>query len=118
MMTAQGNNFSCNNPSHKCYILLYRVNRVTWHQGAIPENKVWLKLGGDKGGTPISTMKMCFQHLNVTNPNAPENTCVFSMFEASDSYTNLKIALSRHTDEINGLENCTWRYKRHVNTFE
>lgn len=42
---------------------------------------------------------MCFQLLNVTSPNAPENTCVISIFEAPDSYTNLKIALSRHIDD-------------------
>ncbi len=53
---------------------------------------------------------MCFQHVNISNPNAPENTCVFSIFEAPDSYTNMKIALSRHIDEIKGLEKCTWRY--------
>ena len=53
---------------------------------------------------------MCFQHLNVISPNAPENTCVFSIFEAPDTYTNLKIGLSRHMDDIVNLENQTWRY--------
>lgn len=53
---------------------------------------------------------MCFQLLNVTSPNAPENTCVISIFEAPDSYTNLKIALSRHIDDIVTLERQTWRY--------
>lgn len=40
-----------------------------WHNGAIPDDEVWLKLGGDKGG---GTFKMCFQHLNVPTPNAPQ----------------------------------------------
>ena len=53
---------------------------------------------------------MCFQLLNVTSPNAPENTCVFSIFAAPDSYTNLQIALSQHVDEIIDLESRTWRY--------
>lgn len=66
-----------------------------------------MKLGGDKGG---GTFKMCFQHLNVPSPNAPENTCVFSIFEAPDSYTNLQISLSRHSEEIMDLESQTWRY--------
>ena len=31
-------------------LYLYSINRVTWHNGAIPDDEVWLKLGGDKGG--------------------------------------------------------------------
>ena len=23
---------------------------LTWHDGTIPDNEIWLKLGGDKGG--------------------------------------------------------------------
>lgn len=87
------------------------VHRVTWHKGAIPEEEVWLKLGGDKGG---GTFKACFQHLNVPSPNAPENTCVFSIFEAPDTYCNLKISLTRHMEEITDLENQAWRYSGHV----
>jgi hypothetical protein len=69
--------------------------------------KVSIKLGGDKGGV---TLKMCFQHLNVATPNAPENTCVFSIFEAPDTYTNLQIGLKCHIDDIVDLESHTWRY--------
>lgn len=67
---------------------------------------MWLKIGGDKGG---GTFKMNFQHVNIANPNAPDNTCVFSMFAAPDSYTNLQIALTRHMEEISNLEKQTWR---------
>ena len=52
---------------------------------------------------------MCFQHLDVPNPNAPENTCVFSIFVAQDSYTNIRISLDRHKDEIMEMEDKTWR---------
>lgn len=69
--------------------------------GAIPDDEIWLKLGGDKGG---GTFKMCFQHLNVLSPNAPENTCVFTMFAAPDTYTNIRIALERYSDVIDNLE--------------
>lgn len=86
--------------------ILISVNRLTCHNGAIPEDEVWLKLGGDKGG---GTFKMCFQILNISSPNAPENTCVFSIFEAGDSYTNLQIGLAPHIAEISDLQNRTWR---------
>ena len=84
--------------------VLLSVHRITWHKGAIPEDEVWIKLGGDKGG---GTFKMCFQHLN---PNAPENTCVFSISEAPDTYTNLQIGLKCHVDDIVDLESHRWRY--------
>ena len=83
------------------------INRVTWHGGAIPDDEVWLKLGGDKGG---GTFKFCFQHLNVSSPNAPENTCVFTLFEAPDTHTNLKIGLERYVDVLKTIESNTWRY--------
>lgn len=87
--------------------ILNRVHRVTWHNGGIPSDEVWLKLGGDKGG---GTVKLCFQHLNVSSPNAPENTCVFSIFEGPDSYTNLSIGLGRYIEAINDLQGQCWRY--------
>ena len=88
-------------------VSIISVHRITWHKGAIPDGEVWIKLGGDKGG---GTFKMCFQHLNVTSPNAPENTCVISIFEAPDSYANLRIGLKCHIDDIVDLESHTWRY--------
>ena len=29
---------------------LFRVHRLTWHEGKIPDTEIWVKLGGDKGG--------------------------------------------------------------------
>ena len=80
---------------------------MTRHNDIIPEDEVWIKLGGDKGG---GTFKMCFQPLNVISPNSPENTCVFSLFEAPDSYTNLCICLERYIEAIDKLQYKTWRY--------
>ena len=39
------------------FVYMHRINRITWHQGAITDDEV---LGGDKGG---GTFKMCFQLL-------------------------------------------------------
>ena len=79
---------------------------MTWHDGAIPEDEIWLKLGGDKGG---GTFKFAFQHLNVNSPNSPDNTCIFALFAAPDTYTNLHICLDRYKDDISSLQNHTWR---------
>ena len=67
---------------------------------------MWLKLGGDKGG---GTFKMCFQLLNVPSPNASDNTCAFTMFEAPDTYTNLQTGLQRYADVFEEIESKTWR---------
>ncbi len=37
--------------SNVIYIFsVYSAYRLTWHEGKIPDNEVWIKLGGDKGG--------------------------------------------------------------------
>lgn len=66
-------------------------NKLVWHDGKIPLNEIWVKLGGDKGGT---SFKMNFQILNVNYPNAVNNTW-FCAFLAPDSYFNLHVALTR-----------------------
>ena len=84
-----------------------RNNRLTWHDGMIPEDEIWVKIGGDKGG---GSFKMSFQICNVPHPNSVENTCVFAAFEASDSALNLHIALDRYKDQVNNFNGTKWRY--------
>ncbi len=79
--------------------------RLVWHEGILAE-EVWLKVGGDKGG---GTFKMNFQIVNVATPNSPQNTCVFSIFEAGDSTTNLHVALDRHRDDVGALDGMKWK---------
>ena len=52
---------------------------------------------------------MSFQLVNTKAPNSPNNTCVFSIFEASDSVTNLKVVGDRFGEEIGSLEDKTWK---------
>ena len=40
-------------------LFLLRESTLTWHEGMIPDDKIWLKLGGDKGG---GLFKMNFQN--------------------------------------------------------
>ena len=39
-----------------------RVNKLTWHNCMIPSDEIWLKIGGDKGG---SSFKMSIQLVKV-----------------------------------------------------
>ena len=83
-----------------------RVNRTTTHNGVIPEDEVWVKIGGDKGG---GTMKLNFQICNVKAPNSTQNTCVFAMFEAPDSATNVHLVLERYNHQVSQLASAQWR---------
>ena len=87
--------------------LIYSNGDLTWHDGMIPEDEIWIKIGGDKGG---SSFKMNFQICNVATPNSNTNTCVFCAFLAYDSITKLHIALDRYSDQINDLQTTKWRY--------
>lgn len=88
-------------------IIGYRNGRLTWHNGIIPATEIWVKIGGDKGG---GSFKFNFQIVNTISPNSVQNTCVFSCFEASDSYMNLHMILNRYQTQIKFIESMTWRY--------
>ena len=40
----------------------YSLGLLMWHDGGIPADEVWIKIGGDKGG---SSFKMNFQIVNT-----------------------------------------------------
>ena len=88
-------------------LIAYSNGDLTWHNGVIPEEEIWIKIGGDKGE---SSFKMNFQICNVPNPNSKTNTCIICAFLAYDSITNLHIALDRYSDQITDLETMKWRY--------
>lgn len=52
---------------------------------------------------------MAVQVVNVDHPNSPNNTCVFCIFEAPDSVTNLEVMASRFQAVINSLESKEWK---------
>ena len=77
---------------------------LTWHNGAIPSNEIWVKLGGDKGH---GSFKLNIQLVNTANPNSMKNTSLLSVFEAGDTTTNLHTALNlykEHVVEAQGME--------------
>ena len=53
---------------------------------------------------------MNFQICNVDSPNSKTNTCIFCIFLAYDSVTNLHIGLDRYADQVQDLQNMKWRY--------
>ena len=76
------------------HVLYNREHRLTWHSGLIPPQEIWVKIGGDKGQ---GSMKTSFQICNVPHPNSCKNSVIFSIFEATDTATNINIALEYTT---------------------
>ena len=66
-----------------------RAGQLMW-ENAIPEDEIHIKLWEDAGG---GSFKMAFQIANLDKPHSKTNTIVFTMFQAKDSWANLKTAL-------------------------
>jgi hypothetical protein len=83
------------------------LNLLTWHDGRIPSDEIWIKLGGDKGGS----FKASFQIVNVEHPNSVHNTCVFTVFQAPGSVFNLHVAFDRCIEQVDDLQKSQWSGK-------
>ena len=86
---------------------LSRVNMIANHS-FIPDNEVFVKIGGDHGG---KSFKMMYQIANVEHPNRELNTIPFSVFNAKDTMPNLRICLDRYKAHIDKLLKIKWNEK-------
>ncbi|XP_067667443.1 uncharacterized protein [Haliotis asinina] len=87
--------------------------QLTWHSQHIPEDEIWLKIGGDHGG---GSLKLSLQIANLSRPNSKHNTVIFNIFEAKDTRKNLEIALSPYCEQFKQLNGQTWHGK-HLRIF-
>lgn len=94
------------------YLNLYdECGKLHWHDGAIPGNQVWVKLGGDHGG---GSFKFVLEIANVERPNSVNNTIPLCVFDCQDTASNLHLALSMYADQVKALQETEWRGKRIV----
>ena len=82
-----------------------RSNGLTWHDGTLPADELWVKLGGDKGH---GVFKLTIQLVNVPNPNSRANTCIVAMFKGNDSTANLWTAIQQYQEQLEELEGMEW----------
>ena len=85
-----------------------KAQLLTWHQG-IPEDEIWVKIGGDHGG---GSMKLMLQIGNVVKPNSKNNTFLISISNAKDTHANLKKIIEPFKAEVENLKKLTWENKR------
>ncbi len=57
---------------------------------------------------------MSIQIVNVDKPNSVKNSCVFAVYEAPDSSTNLHIALNRFKTQISDIQTSSWKLENIV----
>lgn len=82
-----------------------QVGTVNMAHGLIPPTEIWVKLD-DKGGT---SFKASLQIVNTYKPKSVKNSCVFAVFEAPDTSTNLHIALNRFQDQVSDIQSSNWK---------
>ena len=74
------------------------------HEGSLPFDRVFIKVGGDKGqGSTKITLQVC----NTKKPNSPLNTLIIGIYEGSDTYTNLGIALDGIGQQLEAIDGTT-----------
>ena len=73
------------------------ANTISWHDGALPSDEIWVKIGGDHGG---GSFKFSFQIVNAVRPNSVRNTIPFLVFAAPDSANNLATLIKPYAQHI------------------
>ncbi|XP_070178247.1 uncharacterized protein [Littorina saxatilis] len=79
----------------------------------IPEDEIWIKIGGDYGG---GSFKLMLQVANTTEANSRRNTFLITLVNCKDCFVNLQSILAPYQQQISNLEEITWRGK-HLRVF-
>ena len=79
-----------------------------WHNGAISDDELWIKLGGDKGH---GSFKFNVQLMNIDHPNSHKNTALISVFKAGDSTTNLHTAVDMYQEHVTEMQGMKLGYR-------
>ena len=92
------------------YLAQHQAARsLCWHDGALPADEIWVKIGGDRGG---GSFKFSFQLANVKSPNAKQNIIPFLVFAAPDSPGNLSTTLTPYAEQVARLAATPWEGKK------
>ena len=86
-----------------------KEGKLTWHNDTIPQDEIWVKVGGDHGG---GSFKLTLQIANIANPNSKHNTCLFLISNCKDIPENLRRLLGLFDEQFTTLQTTTWRHKK------
>ena len=82
---------------------------LSWHGKTIPEEEIWVKIGGDHGG---GSFKLMLQVANVHEPNSKSNTVLLMIADWRDSQYNLKRLLMPYKQQVTNLQKSHWKGKQ------
>lgn len=89
-----------------CSVIFLHCRNGKLNHTQVKNNEIHIKVCGDHGG---GSFKASYEIVNVDKPNSKDNTVVFSIFEAKDYRSNLKIGLLRFKSQIDRLQEMEWR---------
>ena len=83
------------------------VNQLSWHDGASPQNEIFMKVAGDHGGASPQneifikvagdhgrdSFKFMLQVGSVKTPNSKNNTFLLAIVNAKDFHKNIRRVL-------------------------
>ena len=86
-----------------------KKNLLTWRDGSIPGDEIWVKIGGDNGK---NSLKFTLQIANTAKPNTRHNTVVIAIAAVRDSHENMVRFLEGELgSDIKALQSHSWRNK-------
>ena len=84
-------------------------NLLTWQGGSIPQDEIWVKIGGDHGK---NSLKFTLQIANLEKPNARHNTVVIAIASVRDTHDNMVRFLEGGlASDLKALQSHSWRNK-------
>ena len=84
-------------------------NKLSRHNDVIPEDEIWVKIGGDHGG---GSFKLMLQIANVENPNSRKNTFLITIVNCKDTPLNIRRVLNRYKTQVTQLQEMNWNEKK------
>ena len=85
------------------------VNQLSWHDEAIPQNEIFIKVGGDHGG---DSFKFMLQVGNVKTPNKNKKRFLLAVVNAKDSHKNIWRVVRSYKQKLDNLSKMTWKGKQ------
>ena len=84
-------------------------NLLTWNEGSIPEDEIWIKIGEDHGK---HLLKITLQIANTAKPNAIHNSVVKAITAVQDTHDNIiRVLEGRLGNDLSALQSHCWRDK-------
>ena len=84
-------------------------DKLSRHNDVIPEDEIWVKIGGDHGG---DSFKLMLQIANVENSHSRKSTFLITIVNCKDTPQNIRRVLNRYKRQVTQLQEMNWNGKK------